>query len=172
MGVGVVADLMPAGMDFLHQLRVFIHPDAHQEEGCPGPVFVEQVKYLPGLAAAPGRVEGNGNHAVLPLHTVDRQLTPDRQHLCGAGLPRPRVAYGEQGQGAAQRNLTQQRPGERPARPSPVFPWGLLPVEVGPGLELHGGWLTHGLPPSFPHSMHRGWRIVAGRRDSAKEARI
>ena len=127
-----------------------------------------------GLGAAPGGVEGHGDDAVLPLHTVHRQLALDRQHFRGAGLPWPCVAYGEQGQDAAQRCLTQEVRRGRLARPSPATAGtgGILPVEVGPGLELHGGRLTHVLPPSFLHSMHRRGRIVAERRDSPKEARI
>ena len=44
MAVGVIADLMSPCCDRLHQVRVFVHPDTHQEEGCLGIIFVQQVK--------------------------------------------------------------------------------------------------------------------------------
>ena len=73
MGIGVIADFMSPRGDFLHQLRIFVHPDAHQEEGCLGVVLVQQVENGQGFVTAPGGIEGDGDHLVFPFDGVNWQ---------------------------------------------------------------------------------------------------
>ena len=54
MGIGMVHHLMPGVVERLHRLRVFIHPVAHDKEGCLDLIFAQNIDQHLGVLVPPG----------------------------------------------------------------------------------------------------------------------
>ena len=69
----------------LDRLGVFVYPLPHHKKGGFDVIFSQNVDELLGVLIAPGGVEGNGEHFLVPLDTVDGQLPLGRRRPHGQG---------------------------------------------------------------------------------------
>ena len=109
MFAGVIADFVPAVVNLLHQLRVFVNPDAHEEERRLGIVLVKQIEDAHGLIAAPRGVEGNRDHAVVALDGVNRQNPLGSEYGRRVLMQRPGVAESQYAEQQTQRRAGVRR---------------------------------------------------------------
>ena len=136
----VVANLMTPVHNFLHQVRILLHPDAYQKKSGLYLILIQDIQNLQGLAAAPGSVKADGDLAVIPLNAVYRQLPLVRQHRGSLLFKTPSVHKGKSRQAQAHPRLSRLRfhhqSGDLFPDPIPqaLFLRPLLPLHPGFGL--------------------------------------
>ena len=91
--VGVAHDLVARIVKGLYRLRVFLRPVAHAEKRGLHVVPGQNVDKDLGVLVAPGGVEADGAHFLLPLHAVDGQL-PLSGGSHDAGRAADHIKYG------------------------------------------------------------------------------
>ena len=76
---GMVAHLMPSGLQLRHQLGVFFRPEADQKEIGLHPVLIQNVQNPLCIGVSPCGVKADGEHFFLCIDVIHRQLARRRR---------------------------------------------------------------------------------------------